>query len=177
MELQQQALAIKRELGDEIEIAKTLSNMGLVEDARGDCGKALGLYAQSLDIFVRQNKPQFAASVLNNQGLCYDALGDFRRSTATYQRALALHREQGNETGETSALGNLGGVRCYWAAMTRPSRSMNSHWPSAPGWTTSSRWRSTSSTLAWRDSARATSRLLGQPGTCARHRPGCRTVA
>jgi CHAT domain-containing protein len=110
MELQQQALAIKRELGDEIEIAKTLSNMGLVEYDRGDCGKALGLYAQSLDIFVRQNKPQFAASVLNNQGLCYDALGDFPRSTATYQRALALHREQGNETGESESLGNLGGV-------------------------------------------------------------------
>jgi len=45
MELHQRALAIKRELGDEIEVAKTLSNMGLVKDAEGDCPGALALYA------------------------------------------------------------------------------------------------------------------------------------
>src|SRR5215212_5335505 len=32
-----QALAIKREVGDPIEIGKTLSNMGLVEEAQGRC--------------------------------------------------------------------------------------------------------------------------------------------
>ena len=110
MDLQRQALAIKRQLGDQIEIAKTLSNIGLIEGEQGECTRALELYGESLDIFTRLKAFGFAASVLNNEGLCYDAVGDYRRSTATYERALALHREAGNEPGESETLGNLGGV-------------------------------------------------------------------
>jgi CHAT domain-containing protein/Tfp pilus assembly protein PilF len=110
MDLQRQALAIKRQLGDEIEIAKTLSNMGLIEDAQGRCAQALELYGDSLDVFTRLKAAGFSASVLNNEGLCYDTLGDYRQSTAVYERALALHRQAENEAGESESLGNLGGV-------------------------------------------------------------------
>jgi CHAT domain-containing protein len=110
MELQQQALAIKREVGDEIEIGKTLTNMGLIEEAKGNCGRALELYGESLEIFTRLKEPGFEASVLNNQGLCYDAVGDYRRSKPTFEKALALHRDAGNDAGESQSLGNLGGV-------------------------------------------------------------------
>ena len=110
MDLQRQALAIKRQLGDQIEIAKTLSNIGLIEDAQGRCAQALELYGESLAIFTRLKAAGFSASVLNNQGLCYDTLGDYRESTAVYERALALHRQAGNEAGESESLGNLGGV-------------------------------------------------------------------
>jgi CHAT domain-containing protein len=104
------ALAIKRELGDDIEQAKTLNNIGLVEEARGNCTRALELFGQSLAIFSRLDEPRFAASVLNNEALCYDALGRFDRSMANYERALALHRAAGNEVGESESLGNIGGV-------------------------------------------------------------------
>jgi tetratricopeptide (TPR) repeat protein len=109
MDLQRQALVIKRQLGDEIEIAKTLSNMGLIEDAQGRCAQALELYGESLEILTRLKAASFSASVLNNQALCYDTLGDYRQSTAVYERALALHRQAGNEAGESETLGNLGG--------------------------------------------------------------------
>src|SRR4051812_25007184 len=110
MAFHEQALAIKRAMGDEVEIGKTLSNMGLIEWERGDCSRALTLYAQSLEIFERLDQPRFAASVLNNQGLCYDALGEFGKSVPAYERALELHRHERNDLGETEALGNLGGV-------------------------------------------------------------------
>jgi len=104
------ALAIKRELGDDIEQAKTLNNIGLVEEARGNCPRALEVFGQSLAIFTRRDEPRFAASVLNNEALCYDALGRFDRSMANYERALALHRAAGNDVGESESLGNIGGV-------------------------------------------------------------------
>jgi CHAT domain-containing protein/Tfp pilus assembly protein PilF len=110
MEHHAAALAIKRDLGDEVEAAKTLNNIGLVEEARGNCTRALDLFGQSLGIFTRRELPQFAASVLNNQALCYDALGQFDRSMANYERALALHRAEGNAVGESESLGNVGGV-------------------------------------------------------------------
>ena len=106
----QQALAIKRELGDEVEQGKTLNNIGLVEEAQGNCTAALAVYGRSLEIFARLDQPAFAASVLNNQALCFDALGEFDKSMAAYERALALHRASGNETGQSETLGNIGGV-------------------------------------------------------------------
>ncbi len=104
------ALAIKRELGDEVEQAKTLNNIGLVEEARGNCPRALEVFGQSLAIFTRHDEPRFAASVLNNEALCYDALGRFDRSMANYEQALGLHRAARNEIGESESLGNIGGV-------------------------------------------------------------------
>jgi len=110
MAFHERALAIKRETGDEVEVAKTLSNIGLVEEAEGRCDHALDHYRQSLAIFTRLDTPRFAASVLNNEGLCYDLIGDYRKSRAVYDQALAIHRQQHNDKGESETLGNLGGV-------------------------------------------------------------------
>ena len=109
MELLQSALVIKRELHDEVEQAKTLSNIGLLYWEQGQYNEAIGSYQAGLQL-VGEKDARIAGSIHNNLGLVYKERGEYEAALEHYQRALSLHRANHFARGESDTLGNIGGL-------------------------------------------------------------------
>ncbi|MCL4252681.1 MAG: tetratricopeptide repeat protein [Anaerolineae bacterium] len=104
----EQALPIRREVGDRGGEATTLNNMGGVYDDLGDKQKALVYYEQALPIRREVGDRGGEATTLNNMGLVYDALGDKQKALVYYEQALTIMREVGDRSGEAVTCFNIG---------------------------------------------------------------------
>ena len=103
------ALRMKRELGDRLEEGKTLSHLGLVYWEQGEYLKAVEVFKQSISIGKELKDAQLEGASLNNLSLVYEEQGDYNRSLEQYQRALELQRSVNYGPGVSDALGNIGG--------------------------------------------------------------------
>src|SRR5215470_97616 len=106
LEFLQQALAMKREIGDRLEEGKTLSNLGLFYwHTVNDYPKALDYYNQASVVAKELGNKTLEAAIHNNTGLVYDELGDVR-ALDEYKRAIELYGSEAT-VGLTDAVGNL----------------------------------------------------------------------
>ena len=110
LRLNEQALGIRREVGDRSGEGTTLNNLGGVHSALGQKGKALEYYEQALGIRREVGDRSGEGTTLNNLGRVYDALGQKGKALEYYEQALGIVREVGDRSGEGTTLNNLGGV-------------------------------------------------------------------
>ena len=109
LQMLESSLAIKRELKDGVEQAKTLNNIGLLYWEQSKFKDAAGAYESAVQI-VGDTNPMIRAAVLNNLGLTHSGLGQYQQARKDFEDALAAARAAKFERGASDALGNLGGL-------------------------------------------------------------------
>jgi predicted ATPase len=115
----EEALALRRGLGDKQGIAGSLNDLGNVAYWQGDYGRALALHEQSLALKRELGDRSDIAISLNNLGLAAYRQGDYDRAAALYEESLALKRALGNTRGIAVSLHNLGAVASSQADYAR----------------------------------------------------------
>ena len=108
LELFEQSLAIRREIGDRRGEGVSLNNIGRIYDSLGEYPKALELYEQSLAIRQELGDRRGEGVTLNNIGLIYDSLGEYPKALERYEQSLAILQEIGDRRGEGVTLNNIG---------------------------------------------------------------------
>ena len=91
----QQALVIRREVGDRSGEGTTLNNIGVIYDARGQMDEALDYYQQALAIRREVGDRSGEGTTLNNIGEVYARAARWTRRSTTYQQALAISPRSG----------------------------------------------------------------------------------
>ncbi len=107
-----ECLALRRELGDDAEIAKSLNNLGLVATYLKRESDAVAYFEESLEIHRRIGHLRPIAGVLVNLGELVMQQGDLARADDLIQESLRLYREFGDPRGTADSLHNLGGLAC-----------------------------------------------------------------
>jgi CHAT domain-containing protein len=110
LEYDNQALSIRREIGDHSGESSTLSNIGLAYDDIGQPEKALEYYNQALPIEREVGDRQGEETTLNNIGSVYLSIGQPQKALEFLNQALLIEREVGARDGEASTLNNIGGA-------------------------------------------------------------------
>src|SRR5579872_3716207 len=110
MTFYEQALAIRRELGDIRGSAALLGNMGLVVKDLGDSDRAIALYEEELALERKLADPRGMSHALNNLGVAALDKGDYQRALELLEESLAIKRMQTDKAGVVSSLNNLGAV-------------------------------------------------------------------
>jgi predicted ATPase/Tfp pilus assembly protein PilF/DNA-binding XRE family transcriptional regulator len=118
--LHEEALALRRTLGDKQGIANSLLNLGLVAYRQGDYGRAAARHEESLKLARDLGDRRGIANSLSNLGHVAYRQGDYGRAAALYEESLALRRDLGDRAGiaecfeglavVAAALGSLGTV-------------------------------------------------------------------
>jgi non-specific serine/threonine protein kinase len=110
--LHTECLALRRELGDDAEIAKSLNNLGLVATYLERESDAVAYFEESLEMHRRIGHQRPIAGVLVNLGELVMQQGDLTRADDLIQESLRLYREFGDPRGTADSLHNLGGLSC-----------------------------------------------------------------
>ena len=111
--LDEESLAIRRQLGDRKGVAASLNNLGLVACDQGEFAAARMLYEESLAIKRELGDRPGIANSLNNLGnVAYDQ-GDLASSRVLYEESLTIARELGDREAVARLLGNLGNVAMH----------------------------------------------------------------
>jgi non-specific serine/threonine protein kinase len=106
-----EALALSRELGDEINAAWALIYLGGASlPYPNECAEALAMTEQGLALFRKHDDRVGMAIALTILGELARVDGDYERAGIAYEECLALCREQSFEAREAISLGNLGYV-------------------------------------------------------------------
>jgi tetratricopeptide (TPR) repeat protein len=108
--LYEEALAVRRLLGDARGIVGSLNNLGTVAYAQGDYRRAAALYEESLALARQQGDTSPIASLLNNLALVAQAQGDHDRAATLCEEALTLRRVLGEKQSISNSLSNLATV-------------------------------------------------------------------
>lgn len=107
-EAAEQALALKREIGDQAGQRDALRHIGIVHSVIGEYEKALSRYREALAIDRNIGDRRGEGEDLGNIGLMLYTLGRYSESTGRLLEALQLDRESGNRLAEGRELANLG---------------------------------------------------------------------
>lgn len=102
----QRALKAYRELGDKKNEAKTLNNLALVANKRGDSERALKLYREALAMKPKAEQ----AATLNNIALIHDARKEYKQAIKLLRQAVELDRSNGDAHATAQDQINLGDV-------------------------------------------------------------------
>lgn len=106
----EQALELRRELGEQRAIALTLNNLGVIAQFRGDYGRATTLHEESLDIFRSLGDEQGIGLTLLTLGVMAHLRAEIGQATEWYEEALELFRRLGDRHGVAASLTNLGNL-------------------------------------------------------------------
>jgi class 3 adenylate cyclase/Tfp pilus assembly protein PilF len=113
------ALKTYEELDLELELGKTLVNIGIVYQNQSSYNKAIENYEKALKIFERLKEKERIASTLGNIGFIYRSQSDYAKALEYYQRSLTLFENMGNKEGIATNLGNIGMIYDYQSDFTR----------------------------------------------------------
>jgi tetratricopeptide (TPR) repeat protein len=108
-----QALVLRRALGDERGIARTLNSLGVVARSMGDLDGAEVLFEESLRRKRVLGDDRGVAATLSNLGLLAADRDDLATARTRLEEALALDRASGEQGAETYSLLNLGAVEIW----------------------------------------------------------------
>ena len=107
---QKESLAIWRELGDDLRVASTLSDLGSAAHFRGEYPLAQALHAEALELAERTGDAQQTGQALSGLGRLALHQGDLDQATVYYTQSMARFAEIGDLRRATLILGNLGVV-------------------------------------------------------------------
>jgi non-specific serine/threonine protein kinase len=108
--LHQEALAIRRELGDKFGIAGSLNNLGLIARYQGDHARARVFFEEAIEINRELGNRRGEAVNLNNLANALHAAGEAAAARRLQERSVALFRGEGDEWGIAMSLCDLGDV-------------------------------------------------------------------
>lgn len=107
----QRNLDLQQEIGDTLQIAKALSNMGNIFYYVGvDYVRALDYYQQSLMLFEAMDNPFQIANTLNNIGLVYNELNNPDEAILNFEKALEQFRNLNYKPGIASVQNHMGNI-------------------------------------------------------------------
>jgi non-specific serine/threonine protein kinase len=106
----EESLAIRRELGDKLEIANLLSNLGIVARYQGNYAVARALYEESQAIRRELGDRWGIATSLNALGLLAHYQGDNAAARRFLEESLTIRRELGDAWAIANSLSSLGDV-------------------------------------------------------------------
>ncbi|MBD3189521.1 MAG: tetratricopeptide repeat protein [Candidatus Heimdallarchaeota archaeon] len=98
------SLFIRKELGNQRNIAASLNNIGLVYLQKGELDRAMESFQESLTIAKELALPHYVAAILGNIGTIHQAKGEFDKAFDCYDRVIALFKEIGNDSYISEAL-------------------------------------------------------------------------
>jgi CHAT domain-containing protein len=104
------SLEIKRQMNDQLGIATTISNLGVISGMLGDTAAALESFEKSLAILdalsgsQTPNLSQRKAKDLRNLGIVYQAMGDSAQALLSYSRSLRVSEDAKYANGVFGAL-------------------------------------------------------------------------
>lgn len=101
-------LKIQEQIGDQIEIAKTLNNIGIIYENQAAYSRALKYYVRGLEISTQLGDETNMARLINNIGVLYNRQGDFQKSLEYYFQSLEIHEKMGNDKQIASTMSNIG---------------------------------------------------------------------
>jgi len=93
--------------GDELAVARTLGNLGLVQEGLGAYAKAIDLHEQALSLKTRLGDRGGVARTLGDIGTVYYHLGDHEKSRDFQERSVRLREELGDRGEIAIGLENL----------------------------------------------------------------------
>ena len=108
--LQEESLAIFRELGNRQGAAWALNGLADVAAAQGNHDIARALYEESLSIFRELGNRQGTASLLHHLGRLVREQGDYEQARVWYEEGLTISRELSNQQNVAWSLHHLGNV-------------------------------------------------------------------
>ena len=105
----QQALPMRRAVGDQRGLLATLGETGMAYLRLGEHQKALEYLQQALSLGRAVGEQNLLAHTLNRVGITYTGLGDDQKAIAYLTEALSLMRATADRPGQVAVLTNLGG--------------------------------------------------------------------
>jgi tetratricopeptide (TPR) repeat protein len=118
-ELDAQAIAVWRELGDQRGIAEALNNIGVGMRYLGDRAQSQAAVEQSLVLFRGLSDKRGIAHALNNLAELARIDGDLTRARALFEESVPLFEAVEDGRGLSYALDNLGGILTAQGDYTR----------------------------------------------------------
>jgi predicted ATPase/DNA-binding CsgD family transcriptional regulator/DNA-binding XRE family transcriptional regulator len=104
----EQAVAVRRTLGDRLGLASALSYLGQVAREQDDYLAARAWLEESLAISQEASDQRMSAQTLDRVGTIAQALGDYRLARSRYEESLALAQQVGDRLEQAWSLHNLG---------------------------------------------------------------------
>jgi non-specific serine/threonine protein kinase len=104
-----QALGLRRELNDQLGMARSLGNLGNTARQLGQRAQSRAYFAECLAIFRALGHTWGIATTLLNLGVMSDDAA-LAEQEALYAESMALYRQLGDQHGMSIAIGNLGEV-------------------------------------------------------------------
>ncbi|MEM1169915.1 MAG: tetratricopeptide repeat protein [Cyanobacteria bacterium P01_H01_bin.35] len=111
LETYKQVLTIRKELGDQGEIAQTLNNIGDVYINQRKYSEALDVLQQALTIRRQINDRSGVAETLNLIGFVYQRQREFSQALNLHQEALDISQAVSDRSKEGESLHNIGAVK------------------------------------------------------------------
>ncbi|MCG6188679.1 tetratricopeptide repeat-containing sensor histidine kinase [Maribellus maritimus] len=104
----EEALVLFQTENQEMEVARTSSNMAVINEVIGNYAKALDLHYKALEVMKKLNDKQGMSFVYNNIAVAYVEMNDYDKSLSLYRKALALKTELNDSSGIASTCNNIG---------------------------------------------------------------------
>jgi len=108
--LQEESLALHRELGDKAGAAQVLVTLGIMASDQSEFERAEASFRESEALYREMGDEPGAAQVLANRGVAAARQGEFEEARALYEESLALFEKQGHKTAVATLLNNLGAL-------------------------------------------------------------------
>jgi predicted ATPase/class 3 adenylate cyclase len=112
-ELAEQALAIFRELDDQIHVAWALGHLAIIASLAGDFARSDALAAETTRIFRELGHEHGVLTQTHNRALAAIAAGEYARARPLLEQSLAAAERQGSDQHAGNALGDLGVLDLY----------------------------------------------------------------
>lgn len=106
----QEALALREQAGELLQVAKSLGNLGLLYTATGDHAHAIAAHQEAHAVARRLGNRELAATALLNIGLAHHMAGQRHEATVAYRASLTAARAINSLLVELRALSNLAEV-------------------------------------------------------------------
>ncbi len=109
----QQALEIRKKVGDQHGVANTLGQIAQVQDAQGNFNGALASSQEAIDVDRKIGDKTGLALHLMDLGSLYHDHGKYNEALNFTSQALQLYRDTGDELGQAQCLNNIGSSHAY----------------------------------------------------------------
>ncbi|MGB7876367.1 MAG: tetratricopeptide repeat protein [Anaerolineales bacterium] len=109
-ELNQESLAIRRELGDTPGVATLLNNLGIIARFQRDLTSARQMNDESLALFRELGDRWAVGQLLNNQACVASDQGEYAEARQLLQESLIIRRQLGDRAGLALSLNTLADV-------------------------------------------------------------------
>ncbi|MFL5759507.1 MAG: tetratricopeptide repeat protein [Thermomicrobiales bacterium] len=109
-DLYEQALAIRREIGDDGGAADCLNNLGILAACQGDFKRECALMSEAVSIYRTAQSPDKLSNGLCNYGATLNSNGKYEEAIARLNEAIEIQRVRGDHLGEAYSLLHLAEV-------------------------------------------------------------------